>query len=372
MKLNLALLACASAALALTSCKKAAQTVPPAAPPPAPASTPAPGTGAQPTPLSGPLTTADGRSAKVLQQAEIGPLLNDIPKGAAGTTFIVDGDRRFDGEALIVDRLEFKSAAVLTFGPQALQSRRNLLIVAREMVSDDPQHPGKITYASPQAGPAEGSGQARTAPEPPREGQGGSAGRKGEAGLAGAAGVNAPNLTLIVMSVAGGGPTLAFGGAPGQVGGQGRQGGEGGAGGRGRPASGDTFKCDRAAANGAPGGAGGAGGAGGQGGNGGGGGTVTLLGLGDRVSGLLQGLRVDTAGGEPGQGGLAGKGGLGGLGGQGGQGARPFCAKNGRPGLAGAAGQPGGAGSAGQRGVDGDLRVGAISEANFNRILAGK
>lgn len=99
---------------------------------------------------------------------------------------------------------------------------------------------------------------------------------------------------------------------------------------------------------------------------------MTLLGLGDRVPGLLQGLHVDTAGGEPGQGGLAGKGGLGGVGGQGGQGVRPFCAKSGRPGLTGAAGQPGAGGSAGQRGVDGDLRVGAISEADFNRIRGGK
>ena len=174
MKLNLALLACASAALALTSCKKAAQTVPPAAPPPAPASTPtpAPVTGAPLTPLSGPATTADGRSATALQQAEIAPLLSDVPKDAGVTTFIVDGDRRFDGGALIVDRLEFKSAAVLTFSPQTLQSRRDLLIVAREVVSDDPRNPGKITYALPQAGPAEaGSGQSRTGPEPPGKGK---------------------------------------------------------------------------------------------------------------------------------------------------------------------------------------------------------
>ena len=367
MKLNLALLTCASAAIALTSCKKPAQTVPAPTPPPAPAA--APGADAAPTPLSGPATTADGRPAKVLGQAEIGPLLNDVPKGAGGSLFVVDGVRSLDDGVLIADRIQFGSAAVLTFSPQALQSRRNLLIVAREVVSDDPQHPGKITYALRPAGPAQaGVGQAKTAPQPPREGQAGSAGRASETGAVGPTGSDAPNLTLIVLSLPGGGPAIDFAGGPGGPGAQGRQGSDGGPGGSGRPASRDPFKCVRPAGNGAPGGVGGAGAAGGPGGQGGGGGVVTVLGLGDRVPAILQKLRLTTAGGEPGQGGPGGKGGLGGPGGRGGQEARPFCAKAGRPGSAGLPGRSGGPGSAGQRGVDGDLFVGAISEADFDRI----
>jgi hypothetical protein len=379
VKLNLALLACASAAIALTSCKKAAQTVP--TPPPAPATVPtappapAPAAAADAPlkPLSSPATTADGRSAKVLQQTEIGPLLSDAPKGAGGGTFVVDGVRSLDDGFLIADRIQFRSAAVLTFSPQAIQSRRNLLIVAREVVSDDPLHPGKITYALPPAGAAQaGGGQAKTAPQPPREGQAGPAGRAGETGAVGSTGFDAPNLTLIVASLPSGGPAIDVTGGPGGTGAQGRPGSDGGAGGWGRPAKPDTFKCTRPAGNGGPGGAGGAGGGGGQGGSGGGGGTVTVLGFGDRVPGILQKLHVTTAGGEPGQGGPAGKGGLGGLGGRGGQEARPFCTKAGRSGPAGLAGRPGEPGIAGQRGVDGDLFVGAISEADLNRIQGRK
>jgi len=73
----------------------------------------------------------------------------------------VSGTTRFDGWFIVADKVVFKSGAQLVFTRQAQQVRRNFFIVTKELVAEDSNAPGVITYeklASDTAGAKPGQG----------------------------------------------------------------------------------------------------------------------------------------------------------------------------------------------------------------------
>lgn len=282
--------------------------------------------------------------------------------------FEVVGVTRFDGWFVVADKVIFKPGSQLVFSRQALQNRRNFFIVANELISEDANSPGLITYEQPpvDTSPAK-SGQGPSGAGGTSDGASGQPGFRGDTGTPGIKGFVAPAITITVMKVSGSGPAVDFRGGPGGVGGQGQRGGDGGAGRQGSPASQSMFDCKAGGGRGGNGGPGGMGGTGGVGGNGGDGGSVTIIGPAELLPSLSQKFRVLVSGGQQGKGGDPGPGGNGGGAGAGGQEAKPYCG-GGSGGSGGGPGAPGMQGDWGTRGTDGDFFVGVITPALFDQI----
>ncbi|MGC0389241.1 hypothetical protein ABIF91_001595 [Bradyrhizobium sp. USDA 241] len=282
--------------------------------------------------------------------------------------FEVSVNTRFDGWFIVADRVVFKSGSQLIFTRQALQNRRNFFIVANELVSEDSNSPGVITYEQAPVDAASAKpGQGPSGPPGAGDGDSGHQGGPGEPGNPGPKGFSAPALTITVMKVPGSGPAIDMRGGQGGEGGQGQKGGDGGAGRQGSPASLSMVDCKAGGGRGGNGGTGGTAGKGGVGGNGGDGGSVTIIAPPDLLPSLSQKFRVLVSGGQPGNGGPPGAGGNPGPAGAGGQEAKPYC--GGGPG--GSGGTPGATnarGDVGKPGVDGDFFVGAITPELFAQI----
>lgn len=282
--------------------------------------------------------------------------------------FVVNGATRFDGWFVVSEKVIFKSGSQLIFTRQAQDKRRNFYIVTRELVSEDANAPGTITYEQPTVTSAPAKpGQGPTGAHAREDGHHGGQGSPGDVGAPGPKGFSAPALTITVMSVPSSGPAIDFRGAVGGEGGQGQKGGDGGNGAKGSPASQSMFDCKAGGGRGGNGGRGGIGGAGGAAGVGGDGGNVTIIAPAVLLPSLSQKFRVLVAGGPMGKPGAPGRGGNGGQPGPGGQEAKPYCG-------GGPSGDPGGVGPdglAGQTtggGTDGDFFVGAITPEMFNII----
>ena len=218
---------------------------------------------------------------KVLQAAEVTSVLREVKEGALPPTsedYVVSGTALYNGWFLKAKRIVFKSGAKLVFSLQA-QDKRNLFwIVAEEIVCEDGQAPGLISWQQRQVGDVGAvGGQASTGAHAGVDDQPGSPGSNGATGPTGYPGNSGPALTVITFSVSGSGPEVDFRGQTGGIGGQGQQGGDGGNGAKGHPATAVVYECRNGAGNGGAGGAGGTGGKGGTGGTGGKGGTVTLV-----------------------------------------------------------------------------------------------
>lgn len=283
--------------------------------------------------------------------------------------YVVDGLTRFNGWFIVADKVVFKSGSQLVFTKQALDGRRNFFIVAKELISEDNNSPGQITYERPNSLPASSTpGQAASGAQGAGDGSSGRQGATGNPGVNGDKGFSAPAITLTLLSVPNSGPSIDFRGAQGGEGGQGQKGGDGGAGAKGSPASQSMFDCKAGGGDGGAGGTGGTGGPGGMGGAGGDGGTVTIISPSDLLPSLTQKFRVQVAAGQGGKGGAPGVGGNGGAGGPGGQDARPYCG-GGSGGPGGRTGGPGQPGATGPTGIDGDLFVGAITPALFAQVF---
>ena len=315
------------------------------------------------------------QNPKALGPADVTAVVQAIKEPGIGPTNsdeIVDGTRVFDGWFFKARKLTFKKGSTLVFSRQAWSTRRVLYIVVQQIVSEDANDPGTITWErSGQPGAAASSGQAATGSYP------GGAGAPGSLGIPGLSGDGAPSLTIAVLSVPGSGPKIDFQGQQGGQGGQGQRGGSGGAGGAGESASQGGFNCYRGAGNGGIGGVGGAGGPGGRGGRGGAGGTLTLISTTGNLPGLMSRFRVLLSGGVPGAGGAGGPGGNGGPGGPGGAQQLPWCRGDGSQ---GALGQPGADGIAWTpapedlrklKGPDGDFLTGGTTIEDFNRYVWG-
>lgn len=284
--------------------------------------------------------------------------------------FEVSGDQSYSGHVLTAKRLVFKPNARLIFGPAVVRRTANLFIFAQEIVSEDNEAPGTITWADLPPGPAadRGFGHAGVS-NAAAENTPGGAGGEGPSGALGEAGWNAPSLTCIVGRIATA-LKVDMRGEDGGPGGTGGGGGAGGQGGRGRNASQIALGCKHGAGDGAVGGPGGRGGVGGEGGAGGNGGTFTLIAAADAVPEITRMLLVDLSGGAGGAGGGGGPGGAGGPGGPGGAQSLPWCQGNGGQGPGGPAGAAGDAGVTGRPGAPGSYFVGGLTAADLNAVLA--
>jgi hypothetical protein len=304
-----------------------------------------------------------------LPDADKATILQDVKGLPAGGDEVIDGERRFNGWFFKANKITFKSGAVLLFTKQAQANRSQFFIIAKEIVSQDANNPGKITWekGDPQAPPS-------SAGEAPAGADGGenAAGNPGAAGAPGTngyAGFSAPSIVLMTLQVPGSGPLVDLTAQDGSQGGTGQQGGKGGKGGNGNSASQNGFNCNRGAGNGGSGGQGGPGGQGGKGGVGGDGGVFTLISRTDSLPNLTQKFRVLTTGGHGGTPGQGGNGGVGGGGGGGGAEQKPWCSGNGNPGPAGNTGGGGPVGVSGDNGKEGDYTVGGISQDQFDQYV---
>jgi len=283
--------------------------------------------------------------------------------------FRVEGQRVYNAPVLAARRVIFAAGSSLIFSQQVLTTRRNLFVFAQEIVSENAEQPGTVTWeqTAPASPPPLGSAPAG-ADNGGREGQTGGAGQHGRPGGPGEAGSPGPDLTIVALKI---NPTLKINvsGGPGGLGGVGENGGRGGGGGYGRPASQNAFNCRHGANDGAPGGSGGNGGPGGAGGTGGAGGVFTLVTPSDQVPVITRVLQVNLGAGTPGQGGAGGSGGQGGPGGAGGAQSLPFCRGNGAQGGAGASGANAGFGPVGNQGAAGTYFVGGLSPDDLNKLL---
>ena len=308
----------------------------------------------------------------ILQPAEVASALHDIKAeglGPGSGGFVVDGTKLYNGWFLKTERLIFKSGGILSFSIQAQDKRNLFYVIAKEIVCEDSESPGTITWQpKPIGGAPAAGGQAPTGAHATVDDQGGGPGSNGAMGPQGYQGYSAPFITVVTLSVPGSGPIVDFRGQDGDPGGMGQRGGDGGNGAKGHPASSGAFDCKNGAGNGGPGGPGGAGGQGGPGGTGGHGGTVTLISTPVLLPGLTAKFRSLLSGGQGGSGGPGGPGGNGGLGGPRGAPALPWCKDDGSPGGNGAAGPGGPTGNAGLVGNAGDLLVGAVSEEQFSTV----
>ncbi len=290
-----------------------------------------------------------------------------IPR-VIGGEFTVVGTRVYNASILAAKRIVFKPGAQLVFSDAAIRDRRNLFIFAEEMISEDAERPGVITWQkqTAQAGSPQGAGPAGP-DHGGREGTRGGDGVVGPNGTPGADGQAAPDLTVVAKNFR----TIVradFSGSQGGAGGVGGNGGRGGGGGYGNPASQDLFNCRRGGGNGAPGGNGGSGGQGGHGGAGGRGGNITLIVPATVVPTATRFLSVDVTGGKGGNAGAPGEGGAGGPGGAGGTEAKPHCG-GGSPGPGGGGGSRGAAGTPGNVGNSGSFFVGGLQPADLDRLF---
>lgn len=311
--------------------------------------------------------------AKALQGAEVQSVAQDIKQsGTSAITpgdFIVEGEKRFNGWFLSAERIVFKPGARLIFTKSALEARPNFFILAKEIVAEDQENPGTITWerlpvvAAPDSGAATAGVDNSTS-----ENTAGGAGSAGATGNSGINGRDAPGLTLTTLSVKNA-LLVDMQGQAGGSGGKGQTGGRGGGGGYGNPASQNAYKCTRGASAGAAGGPGGEGGKGGPSGGGGRGGTFTLITSPENVAAATRLLRVNVAGGTSGtSSGVGGDPGAGGSGGPGGAGKNPHCKGSG-PGSSGPAGKRGTPGDQGPAGSIGDYFVGELDPTSVTELL---
>src|SRR5437879_6124515 len=64
----------------------------------------------------------------------------------SGEPYIVSGVTKFNGWFIVTDKVIFKSGSQLVFTKQALDNRRAFFIVTKELVSEDNNSPGSITF----------------------------------------------------------------------------------------------------------------------------------------------------------------------------------------------------------------------------------
>jgi len=312
--------------------------------------------------------------AKALQPADVASTAVTIKQNAVPAItpgdYVVDGEKRFNGWFLSAERIVFKANSKLIFTKAALDARPNFFILTKEIVAEDQQQPGFISWerpalpAPPDAGTA-AAGEDKGSSESVVGGRG----TDGKVGNAGQAGRDAPSLTLTALSIKGS-VIIDLKGQDGGPGGKGQAGGRGGGGGYGTPASSSAVDCRRGAGNGGAGGAGGNGGKGGPSGTGGRGGTFTLITSDENMASASRLLRVDLSAGQPGATpGDGGDAGVGGGGGRRGQEARPYCKDDGSNGAQGGGGQTGPRGDLGSPGTGGDYFVGGMSPASVTELL---
>jgi hypothetical protein len=312
-------------------------------------------------------------AAKQIQGADLNDTLVAIKDLPGNADEVVDGTRRFNGWFFKANKITFRSKSTLLFTKQALENRRQFFVIAKELVVEDQNVPGTITWekGNPAEAPAS-AGQAPNGQGGIGEGGGGSAGNPGASGAAGYSGNDAPSIVLIVMSLPSSGAMVDLSGQKGGKGGKGQKGGTGGHGAKGNDASQNAFNCNRGAGNGGPGGSGGSGGSGGTGGRGGNGGTFTIISSVDVLPSLSQKFRIQVSGGPGGDVGDGGFGGDGGNGGDGGGQQLPYCRGDGSHGATGGSGTPGVAGVAGPVGSTGDFLVGGITKDQFKTYVWAK
>jgi hypothetical protein len=311
--------------------------------------------------------------AKQMQGADLNDALIAVKDLPGNTDEVVDGTRRFNGWFFKANKITFKSGSTLLFTKQALDNRRQFFIIAKELVVEDQNSPGTITWekgGTPDA-PASG-GQAPNGQDGRGDGGGGLTGNPGTNGATGYAGNDAPSIVLIVMTVPSSAPMVELSGSKGGKGGQGQKGGTGGHGAKGNDASQNACNCNRGAGNGGPGGSGGPGGIGGTGGRGGNGGSFTLISSTDMLPSLSQKFRIQVSGGPGGDAAEGGFGGDGGNGGDGGGQQLPYCRGDGSHGPTGGSGSPGATGIAGPSGSAGDFMVGGITKDQFTTYVWAK
>ncbi|OEZ89651.1 hypothetical protein JAB5_00270 [Janthinobacterium sp. HH103] len=171
--------------------------------------------------------------------------------------FNVDGDKSWSSPYISVRQLIFRPGSRLIFDEAVTRANRNIFIFAEEIISEDQENPGTITWVdvAPSIPPAAGSGVAG-ANQGGAENVGGGMGGTGPEGLRGELGATAPSLTIVVKNIVGG---L-------KLGLRGEDGGSGGVGGPGGPGGADARPYCQGAGNDGPAGpAGGQGGAGASG-----------------------------------------------------------------------------------------------------------
>jgi len=293
--------------------------------------------------------------------------------------FIVEGERSWSPMVLAAKKIVFKADSKLIFDNTNSNAAGHFHIVADEIEQEDPARPGIITwYTEVPVAPAD-RGQAPAGANGAGTGAPGGNGAPGAPGATGLLGASAPDLTLYVRTLGGGGPIIKFSGGKGGPGGLGQQGGNGGGGTQGESArqarANGPFgtviwlpSCESGPGRGGDGGAGGPGGQGGTGGQGGNGGNVTLISLQENIPVLFQAVRVDLGGGEGGDAGAGNRGGDGGLGGPEGP-LASFCNSAGRNGAPGPQGTSGPAGNKGEAGRSGQPFVGQLTNQQFSSLF---
>lgn len=291
-----------------------------------------------------------------------------IPRVIPGV-LTIDGQRIWNSPTLAAQKIVFKPGASLIFSADVLRQRRNLFIFANQIVSDDQEHPGTITWqkSTPDAPPPLGTASPG-ADNGAIEGLPGGNGVNGRVGTGGTGGRQGPDLTITAKSIS---PALVVDllGGNGGPGGTGENGGRGGGGGKGNPASQNVANCNRGAGDGERGGTGGSGGPGGSGGSGGDGGSFTMVVPDDQIAVVTRILQVKLGAGTPGGGGQSGAGGGGGPGGPGGQESRPYCRGNGSQGPTGGGNGGGPAGPQGAQGQAGTYFVGGLNPNDIDQLL---
>ena len=287
-----------------------------------------------------------------------------------GSEFTVSGDRVYNSTVLAARKITFKPGSRLIFSGSAIAERRDLFIFAEEIVSEDNEKPGTITWEKsvPTTQPPQGSGSSGI-DNGARESARGEDGSSGPSGLNGTQGVSAPSLTILskgLKSVL----RADFSGGTGGNGGAGGTGGRGGGGGYGTPASQSAVDCKRGGGTGGAGGNGGTGGTGGAGGTGGNGGSITLIVDESNIAASTRFLVTSFSGGPGGAAGSGGAGGQAGTGGPGGTEARPWCG-GGSGGPSGSNGQPGtpGVPNPGLSGASGAYYIGGLSTDDIGRLF---
>lgn len=284
--------------------------------------------------------------------------------------YVVQGEMRFNGWFLSAERIVFKPDSKLIFTRQALDARPTFFILAKEVLAEDQQHPGTVTWERPvSVVPPESGTASAGADNGGHEQVPGGRGQDGKVGNPGSPGRDAPGLTLVTLSVKGS-VLVDLVGSAGGPGGKGHTGGRGGGGGYGTPASENLVNCVRGAGDGGRGGEGGNGGPGGTSGSGGRGGVFTLITSEANVASATRLLKVDISGGQAGSPqGEGGDPGTGGTGGHRGQEALPWCKDDGHDGPPGNAGTQGSRGEVGAAGKPGDYFVGEMTPGSVTELL---
>ncbi|HEX5325681.1 MAG TPA: hypothetical protein VFW75_03340 [Acetobacteraceae bacterium] len=118
-------------------------------------------------------------------------------------TFTVDGRVVYNAPVLAAARIEFKPGSTLVFSSTVLRDRRNLFIFARQIVSDDPQRAGRISWEKV---PADAPPPLGTAPagadNGAREEAAGGNGQNGRIGYYGRDGEPGPDITIVTEKLA--------------------------------------------------------------------------------------------------------------------------------------------------------------------------